>query len=335
MNSRRILIISVMIAAVLCGWWLFRDNRNPVPPAGPSVNGPAPVSGQKERLNLDALVRKAGPGTRYADLKKALAEALVSGTTQEEQLDLLRSLKESGMDPAEWERVLDMLSGESRDPAFLLQLADVLDAGSKKESVIKKAFQFVTKDNLPMFTKALDAIQNDSFRLLMAGMVVDRILADGDLAFTSRWVGSVARPEENNHYAGMMRNTLMADMNSSPVGKPLLPFKSLVGYFTEKQLYDIRAIYGGYYLRHDDYESLKDVYADLPTDYRSRVLDYSISKANGIPAARAEELLGLVPEVDSIRQSMAMELARQIRSRDGDAAAAAFIQAHPEAVQKP
>ncbi len=333
-KSRRYLVIPVLLAAALGGWWVLRDDENSVSPVGPRLKAAAQDSSKQEGPDLEALVRKAGPETRHTDLNKALEDALDSGMKQEDQLDLIRRLKESGMDTAELERLVDQIWWKSEDPEFLLQLADLLDAGNKKRSVMEKAFGYVTKDKLPMFTEVLLAIPSDSFRQHLAGIVIDRILADGDFAFTAKWVDSVEGPVEKLQYVNMMKSALLRGMNSSAEGKPPVSIKELTAYFTGDVIFNMRASYGAYYINRDDFDSLKDVYAGLAENEMLNVIELSIMNSRSISANRAEELLSLAPEGDRMRRSIAIQVVEKIRVQDGDAAADAFRKAHLEAVIK-
>ena len=329
MNSRKFILGALPLFLICAGWYFFQDGHESVgTPLPELVREPTASLPGGTFAELDGLTR----GPRYETIKGPLSEALRKGMTEEQQFDFIRKLREAGMDIGEWEQLVAMLSGNSKDPAFILKLADLVDAGSERENLLSHAFEFVAKDKLPMFTAALNSVQNDSLREFLASKAVDQLVAEGDIGSTVAWVKSVADPKREDQYCSFILNTLVQNMGSASGRKPpLVPFKDLPGYFTDRQLQDYRGIYGGYYISQGDFESLKGTIAVLSADDQSSVLGTSIGKADKITPAEAGDLLKLVPENSYNQLYILKELSKKIRATEGDEAAARFIEAHPEA----
>lgn len=269
----------------------------------------------------DLIARKQGkPG--YDETEKLLRSDLMARRlSQEEQLRILDALKKAGMDPGQWEKVVGTFSHYATDAAFRLELASMLDSGATKSKVLGEGFKLATKDNLPLFTKALESIHNDGERKKLVDTVLEKLVDKDSIGSSLDWVNGVADPAEKEGFTQLVADRVSSYLEDPSHGYGTVSYQDLKRHFTAQQLYNLGQAYGPYYASQGDMESLKAVFDGYSA--RGALLDVTISGASGITARDAVEIKGLIP--DSDKNDLLKQLVAKVRATEGDAAADRFI----------
>lgn len=269
----------------------------------------------------DLIARKQGkPG--YDETEKLLRSDLMAGRlSREEQVRILDILKKAGMDSAGWETLVSTFANYSNDAAFRLELASMLDSGEKKSQVLSKAFKLVTKDNLPLFTRALESVHNDGDRKKLVDTVLEKIVDKDSIQSSLDWVNGVADQAERDAFTQLVADRIGSYLEDPAHGYGQVTYQELKRHFSDQQLYNLGQVYGPYYASQGDMESLKAVFDGYSA--KSALMDVTISGASSITAKDAVEIKRLIPEDD--KGVLLKQLIAKVRTTEGAAAADRFI----------